>query len=194
DRFGTKSDAEEIRKQFSRILRMLARFGTCSSERDHAAAMSEIRDLRSQINENFTTLASQMDSVQFEFGNARGRELDIIERENVQRAQLALRSIFVLELSLSRYRDLMETESELTPDQREALSLFLHRYSISLANTAAAEPDVQIAPTQLDDSTHGLRRAFQEHDSAYSTAILDISERMLASLSLSTNTNKTAER
>ena len=194
DRFGTKSDAEEIRKQFSRILRMLARFGICSSDSDHAAVMSEIQDLRSQINENFTTLASQMDSVQFEFGHTRSRELDIIERENVQRAQPALRSIFVLELSLSRYRDLMETESELTPEQREALSLFLHRYSSSLANTAAAEPDVQIAPGQLDDSAQRLRRTFQEHDSAYSTAILDISERMLASLSLLTNTNRTAER
>jgi multidrug resistance protein MdtO len=194
DRFGTKSDAEQIRKQFSRILRMLVRFGLGSSERDHAVAMSEIRDLRSQINDNFTTLASQMDSVQFEFGYTHGRALDIIERENVQRAQPALRSIFVLELSLSRYRDLMETESELTLEQGEALNLFLHRYSSSLTNTAAAKPDAQIAPTQLDDSTQRLRRAFQEHDSAYSAAILDISERMIASLSLLRNTIGTVGR
>jgi multidrug resistance protein MdtO len=194
DRFGTKSDAEEIRKQFSRILRMLARFGICSSERDHVASMSEIRDLRSQINDNFTTLASQMDSVQFEFGYARGRELDIIERENVQRAQPALRSIFVLELSLLRYRASMETESELTLEQGEALNLFLQRYSSSLTNTAEAKLDVQSGPTLLDDCAQRLRRAFQEHDLAYSAAILDISERMLGSLSLLRNTIGTVGR
>ena len=115
---------------------------------------------------------------------------DIIERENVQRAQPALRSIFVLELSLLRYRASMETESELTLEQGEALNLFLQRYSSSLTNTVDAKLDAESSPTLLDASAQRLRRAFQRHDSAYSAAILDISERMIASLSLLRNTKE----
>jgi hypothetical protein len=72
--------------------------------------------------------------------------------------------------------------------------LFLHRYSNSLTNTGEAKLEGQTSPTPLDDSAQRLRSAFQGHDSAYSAAILDISERMLASLSSLTNTIRTVGR
>jgi hypothetical protein len=88
----------------------------------------------------------------------------------------------------------MESESGLTREQGEALDLFLRRFSSSLTDAAEAKPVPQISPTPVDDSAQRLRRAFEEHGSTYSAAILDISARMLASLRLLTDTTRTLEK
>ena len=60
DRFGTKSDAEQLQKLLVRNVRMLAQLGVCPVVRDRAIAVSQISRLRSQINDNFASLESQI--------------------------------------------------------------------------------------------------------------------------------------
>jgi hypothetical protein len=68
DRFGARSDAEQTRKLFTHTLPMLARLGFSSIQRDTDKAFPEMQRLRSLINDSFTSLASQMDTAQFEIG------------------------------------------------------------------------------------------------------------------------------
>ena len=88
----------------------------------------------------------------------------------------------------------MERGSGLTGEQEEALDLFLRRFSSGLTDAAEAKPEPQTSPTPVADSAQRLRRAFEDHDSTYSAAILDISVRMLASLRLLTDTTRTVEK
>jgi len=183
DRFGTKSDVEAVRKQFSQILRLLARLAVCSTEHDRSGVMPEFQRLNSQINDSFINIASLWDSVQFELGYRPNHEKDIIERKSMQRAHPFLRWIYVLELSLVGYRDRMGNESALTQQQNEVLNLFLQDYSNSLTNMAAwREHKSQGAPAPIDDIAQRLQQAFQEHISSYSPSVLDICERMVIAL------------
>ena len=93
DRFGTKSDEEQLQKLLVRNVRMLAQLGVCPVVRGKGIAASQISRLRSQINDNFASLESQMDAVRFEFEFRHRREEDVAECERIQRAQPALRSI-----------------------------------------------------------------------------------------------------
>jgi hypothetical protein len=83
---------------------MLAQLGVCPVVRDRAIAVSQISRLRSQINDNFASLESRTDTVRFEFEFRHRREEDVAEWERIQRAQPALRSIYLLELGLLSHR------------------------------------------------------------------------------------------
>ena len=84
DRFGTKSDTEQLQKLLVRNVRMLAQLGVCPVVRDRAIAVSQIRRLRIQINDNFATLESQSDAARFEFEFRHRREEDIPECERIR--------------------------------------------------------------------------------------------------------------
>jgi multidrug resistance protein MdtO len=185
DRYGTKSDADQLRKLLVRNVRMLAQLGVCPVVPGGGIAATSISRLRSQINDNFASLESLMDAVRFEFEFRRRREGEIVECARIQRAQPALRSIFLLELSLLSHRGRQEIDSELTQGQRQVLDRFLNEYSGQLAHIAAWIADEEEAPRRIsDDSIEQLQRTFEEQRSRNSQAIADICQKMVSSLAV----------
>ncbi len=172
DRFGTKSDVEQLQKLLVRNVRMLAQLG--GVVRDRAIAVSQISRLRSQINDSFASLESQTDAARFEFEFRHRREAEVVECERIQRAQPALRSIFLLELSLLSHRG---------QDQNQALDHFLNEYSDELMHTAAWIAHEEDAPARItDDSIRPLQQSFEDHSTPNSQAVTDICQKMVASL------------
>ncbi|HTW45041.1 MAG TPA: FUSC family protein [Acidobacteriaceae bacterium] len=185
DRFGAKSDAEQLQKLLVRNVRMLAQLGVCPVVRGRGIAASPISRLRSQINDNFASLESQTDTVRFEFEFRHRREGDIAECERIQRAQPALRSIYLLELTLLSLRGRREIGSELTQNQNQALSHFLKDYSDELMHIAAWIADEEEAPAGIsDDSLRQLQQTFEDHSFPSAQDITDICQKMVSSLLL----------
>jgi multidrug resistance protein MdtO len=183
DRFGAKSDAAQLQKLLVRNVRMLAQLGVCPVVRDRAIAVSQIIRLRSQINDNFASLESQTDAARFEFEFRHRREEDVAEWERIQRAQPALRSIFLLELSLISHRERREIDSELTQHQNQALDHFLNEYSDELMHIAAGIAHEEDTPARItDDSIRPLQQPFEDQGSPNSQAITDICQKMASSL------------
>lgn len=98
DSFWTRQAGNEMQALFERNLRTLAQLTGAMAQRDSVKAMPQIRILRSQINEIFNTLASQMDAVLFEFSPRHEQYLS--EREVIRCKVPILRSIYVHELEL----------------------------------------------------------------------------------------------
>jgi multidrug resistance protein MdtO len=183
NRLGTKSDAEQLQKLLVRNVRMLAQLGVCPVVRDRAIAVSQLRRLRTQINDNFASLESQTDAARFEFEFRLQREEDVDECERIERAQPALRSIFLLELSLLSHRGRREVDSELTQNQNEALDHFLNEYSDELMHIAAWIAHEEDTPARITDgSIRLLEQSFEDHSSPNSQAITDICQKMISSL------------
>src|SRR6202008_3030216 len=111
-------------------------------------------------------LTSQMDTVQFEFEFRHRREEDVAEWERIERAQPALCSIYLLELSLLSHRGRREIGSELTRRQNHALDHFLNEYSDQLMHVAAWIGDDENAPVGIsDDAIRLLQQAFEGRSS-----------------------------
>ena len=188
DRFGTKSDAEQMQNLLVRNIQMLAQLGVCPVVRDRAIALSQISRLRSQINDNFASLESQVDAARFEFGFRHRREDDVAEWERIRRAQPELRSIFLLELSLLLHRERRDFDSELTKQQNQALDYFLNEYSDELMHIAAWIAHEEIAPACItDNSFRRFQQIFQVQTSRNSEAITDICQKMVFSLQVLRN-------
>ena len=183
DRLGTKSDAEQLQKLLVRNVRMLAQLAVCPVLSDRAIAVSQLRRLRTQINDNFASLESQADAVRFEFEFRHRREEDVVECDRIERAQPALRSVYLLELSLLSHRGRREIDSVLTLHQNQALDHFLNEYSDGLTHIAAWLAQEGDAPAHIsDDSIRLLQQRFEDHSSPNSQAILDICQKMVSSL------------
>jgi multidrug resistance protein MdtO len=188
NRFGAKSDAEQLPKLLVRNVRMLARLGVCPVVRDRALAVSQISRLRSEINDNFASLESLTEAARFEFEFRHRREQDVVEYERIQRAQPALRSIYLLQLSLLSRRGRREIDSELDPQQNQALDHFLNEYSDELMHIAAWIAHEEDAPARItDDSVRRLQQTFEDHSSPNSQAITDMCQNMVSSLLLLRN-------
>jgi multidrug resistance protein MdtO len=188
DRFGTKSDKEQLQKLLVRNVRMLAQLGVCPVIRDRAIAVSQISRLRTQINDSFAGLESQTDAARFEFEFRHRREKDVAECDRIQRAQPALRSIYLLELSLLSHRGRREIDSQLTRQQNQALDHFLSEYSDELMHIAAWIAHEEDVPVRLsDDSIRLLQQTFEDPSSPNSRAITDICQKMISSLLLVRN-------
>ena len=183
DRFGTKSDAEQLQKLLVRNVRMLAQLGVCPVVRGSAIAVSQIIRLRSQINDNFASLESQTDTARFEFEFRHRREEDVAEWERIQRAQPSLRSIYLLELSLISHRERRKIDSELTQHQNQALDHFLNEFSDQLMHIAAWIAREEDAPARIThDSIRLLQQSFEDRSSPNSQAVADICQKMVSSL------------
>ena len=166
-----------------RNVRMLAQLAVCPVVGERATAVSQFSRLRSQINDNFATLESQTDVARFEFEFRHQREQEVAECGRIQQAQPALRSIYLLELSLLSHR--RRPESELTQQQNQALEHFLNEYSDELTHIAAWIAHQEAVPAGItDESIQLLEQAFEEHSSPNSQAITDICQKMVASLLL----------
>ena len=183
DRCGTKSDAEQLQKLLVRNIRMLAQLAACPVVRGKGIAASGISRLRSQINDNFASLESLTDAVRFEFGFRHRRENEIAECDRIQRAQPALRSIYLLEVTLLSHRGRTEIDFELTQQQNQALNHFLSEYSDELTHIAAWIAHEDDAPARItDDFIRLLEQTFENSDSPESLAITDICQKMVPSL------------
>jgi multidrug resistance protein MdtO len=190
DRFGAKSDAEQLSKLLVRNVRMLAELAVCPMAREKGGAVSLLSRLRIQINDNFAALTSQIDSAQFESEFRHRREEDLAECEQIQRAQPALRSIYLLELSLLSHRGRPEAVSELNQHQNQALDHFLSEYSGELLHIAGSigQQEKVAAPAGVrDDSARSLQQRLEEHSSPNALAVADICQKMVSSLLLLQN-------
>jgi multidrug resistance protein MdtO len=173
NRFGTKSDVELLQKLLVRNVQMLAQLG----------GVSQVRRLPSQINDNFASLESQGDAVRFESTFRHRREEMVAECDRIERSLPALRSIYILELSLLSHRRRREIGSALSQQQDEGLDHFLKEYSDELKHIAAWIAQEEDAPGRLtDDSIRLLQQAFEDHTSPNSRAIVDICRKMVSSL------------
>ena len=183
DRFGTKSDAEQLQKLTVRIVRLLAQLAVNPVARGRGIAAAEISRLRSQINDSFASLESQVDAARFESEFRHRNEEGMAECERIQRAQPALRSVYLLELSLITHRGRQEIDCELTQDQTQALDDFLQKYSEELLHTAAWIAHEEDAPPHIDsDSMMRLQQNVAERSFPHSRAIADICQNMVSSL------------
>ena len=183
ERFGAKSDQDQLQKLLVRNIRMLAELGVCPVIRDKTLAISQVGRLRGQINDNFASLESQADPVHFEFEFRRQLQEDVAERDRIQRARPALRSIYLLELSLLSHRGRREIGSELTEPQNRALDQFLNEYGARLMHIAAWIAREEDAPPPIsDESLRLLQPSFEDYRSSNSQAIIDICQKMISSL------------
>jgi multidrug resistance protein MdtO len=183
DRITAKSDVEQLQKLLVRNVRLVAQLVASPVVRDGAAAVSQIRRLPSQINDSFAGLESQTDAVRFEFAFRHQREGDIAMSEQIERAQPALRSIYLLELSLLSHRGRRESDSELTQQQNEALDRFLKEYSDGLMQIAGWIAREEDTPARLsDDLVRLLQQSFEGSRSPNLWAITDICQKMVSSL------------
>jgi multidrug resistance protein MdtO len=183
DRYGTKSDKEQLKKLLVGNVRMLAQLGVCPVVGGKAITTSEMNRLRNQINENFASMESQIDTARFEF-EFRGRSAkDFGECERIQRVQPELRSIYLLELSLHSHRGRWDIDSELTQKQTQALDRFLNEYSDELIHVAGLNAHQEKEPARInDDSIRLLHRTIEGQGSANWQAITDICQKMFFSL------------
>lgn len=183
DRFGAKSDAEQLQKLLVRNVRMLAQLAVCPVVRGRGIALSPISRLRSEINDNFASQESQTDAVRFEFEFRHRREEDFAECQRIQRVQPELRSIYLLELSLLAHRGRLD--SELTQHQNRALDQFLNEYSDDLKHIAAWIAREEGPPASAGhDSIQQLQRSFEDHTSPSRQAIVDICQKMVSSYAM----------
>ena len=183
DRFGTKSDEEQLRKLLVQNVRMLAEFTVSAVAWRAAIAASQFSRLRSQINDNFASMESETDAVRFEFEFRSRRARDVGECKQIQRAQPALRSIYLLELSLHSYRARRDKDSSLAQQQVQALDSFLKAYSDDLMYIAAWIAHEENAPVRIDDdSIRQLLRTFESDMPPGSRVIIDICQKMTSSL------------
>jgi multidrug resistance protein MdtO len=188
DRFGAKSDAEQLQKLLVRNVRMLAQLGVCSVVPDRAIGVSQITRLRSQINDNFASLESQVDAARFEFEFRHRRREDVAEYKRIQTAQPALRSIYLLQLSLLSHRGRREVDSELTQNQNQALDYFINEYGNRLMHVAAWIAHQEDAPARIaNNSIRLLQQSFADPSSPNSQRIADICEKLVSSLHMLRN-------
>jgi len=181
DRFGTKSDAEQLKNLLVQNVRMLAQLVASPRTPHEAIADSQIRRLRSQINESFASLESQTDAVRFEFEFRRRGEEDIAQCRRIKKVQPALRSIYLLELSLLSHRGRREVDSQLTEEQDRALCKLLHEVSNRLMHVAAWIAQEEGPPPIDDDFLRLFEKPFENHGSPDSRAIDVICQKMIAS-------------
>jgi len=185
DRFGTRSDAEQLHTLLVKNIQMLSQLAIYPVGGNGDNAASHFARLQTQINDNFSALASQSDTVQFEFEFQGRRKDEVADQDRIQKAQPVLRCIYVLELSLLSHRGRRDVRPQLTERQNQALDGFLTDYSSALlrisAGIAHEEP---AAPSRLADSSQLLGQAFEEHTSPRTQAITDICSKMASSLLL----------
>jgi multidrug resistance protein MdtO len=187
DRFGTKSDAEQLQKLLVRTVRMLAQLMT-SPMGHEAAAVIQNRRLRNQINDSFATLESQIDAARFEFEFHGRGQAAVAECSRIQRVLPWLRSIYLLKLALNSHRVRREIDFEFTHEQNEALEHFLSESGDKLMHIAAwlAREEGPPAPYG-DDSARLVRKAFEGNPSPKAQVVDDICQKMGASFVTLTN-------
>ncbi len=102
ERFFPRSAGDEMVRIFVVNLRLLADFSSSSPRPNNPADILKIRRQRDEISRRFGEVIAQSDAVPFESGPSRAR--DMAARDRIRRWQASLRSFYVLEVPLVRFR------------------------------------------------------------------------------------------
>ena len=102
ERFFPHSAADEMVRIFVVNLRLLADFSSSSPRANNPADILKIRRQREEIYRRFGEVTAQSDAVPFETGPSRAR--DMAARDRIRRWQASLRSFYLLEVPLVRFR------------------------------------------------------------------------------------------
>lgn len=102
DQLWSQHAGDEMKRIFVESFRLLARLTRGTATEDLRLAIEETSELRAIINARLDTVRALADSVLFEFGDHRRRDLAM--RAVVRQLQPQLRTLFVLRIALLKYR------------------------------------------------------------------------------------------
>ncbi len=102
ERFFPRSAGDEMVRIFVVNLRLLADFSASSPRANNPADILKIRRQRDEIYRHFGEVSAQSDAVPFETGASRAG--DMAARDRIRRWQASLRSFYLLEIPLVRFR------------------------------------------------------------------------------------------
>jgi multidrug resistance protein MdtO len=102
ERSFPRSATDEMARIFVVNLRLLADFSSSSPHANKPADILKIRRQREEIYRRFGEVTAQSDAVPFETGPSRAR--DMAARDRIRRWQASLRSFYLLEVPLVRFR------------------------------------------------------------------------------------------
>jgi len=102
ERLFPRSAADQMVRIFVVNLRLLADFSSSSPRANNPADILKIRRQREEIYRHFGEVSAQSDAVPFETGPSRAR--DMAARDRIRRWQASLRSFYLLEVPLVRFR------------------------------------------------------------------------------------------
>jgi multidrug resistance protein MdtO len=102
ERFFPRSATDEMARIFVVNLRLLVDFSSSSPGANTPADILKIRRQREEIYRRFGEVTAQSDAVPFETGPSRAR--DMAARDRIRRWQASLRSFYLLEVPLVRFR------------------------------------------------------------------------------------------
>jgi multidrug resistance protein MdtO len=178
EQFWPIGAAQQMLEIFTANLQMIARLAVIATgHRDRAAVIREIRQIRDKVNNDFAAVNAQADVVHFEFGSRRSAQL--IMRQHILKWQPTLRTLFLLQLAVLRYRlesSIDESASEIANAQ--------HKFDNSLAATLNAMMSYLEFGTRTQSGAD-LLAAYQELERAIREGHADVPTRAYAILALS---------
>jgi multidrug resistance protein MdtO len=160
DRVGGVSAVVEMTKTFVSNFRLLAQFTIEPLSDNLGVAVKQANSLRENINNNFDSSRSAADGVKLEFGSSRKR--DLAWREKIVRWQLQVRSIFLLQAVLWKFRAQLEG-FELPALVREAQRHFDNQSAAALQAFAnRMEGKVPSQPPDLHEALERLEQTIRD--------------------------------
>jgi multidrug resistance protein MdtO len=164
DRMWSKNAVDEMKVIFARDLEMFAELTDQLLVEDRNQAVKRIRQLRDQINAGFQAVNAQADAVLFEFGPSRQQKLR--EREDIRRWQPPLRTLLLVQITLSQYR-MQNPLKDLSPAMAEAHIQFYKDVARVMRVMAAevggkfteAAPQIQASAANLERE---IRKSYEE--------------------------------
>jgi multidrug resistance protein MdtO len=122
DRLWPVTATGEMRREFVGTLRNMGRFADLIGEENREATGAQIAKLRETINAGFANTHTNADSIKFEFGPEREKNLAL--RDNFLRWASAGRALYLLELSLGRALDYQSATHPVTSSRIAARRAF----------------------------------------------------------------------
>lgn len=175
DRLWVKAAVNEMQAIFAHNLELLAQLAQQLLEDDAGKALSQIRKLRDQINQNFSAVNAQADAVIFEFGPSRQRKLRI--RNQITHWQPRLRTLLLVQITLVQYR-LLSPPADLPAFVIEAEGAFDQAVSDALQSLAdefngkpaSGQVDLRAVQARLEDA---VRQHYADIRSPISASVRD---------------------
>lgn len=174
ERLFPRSAADEMVRIFAVNLRLLAALVTSAARVEDPASILKIRRQREEIYRHFGEVIAQSDAVPFQTGPRRPG--DMAARDRIRRWQASLRSFYLLEAPLLRFRISASIDSRSRPfpafesDFHLECSRIFLQMAESLENQMAtrihhAEPVASLL-SHIDSSAAKIEAAFSERERA----------------------------
>ncbi len=176
DRLWVRNAVDEMESIFAHNLELLAELAQQLMEEDRVKALSRIRKLRDEINQNFSAVNAQADAVIFEFGSSRRHKLEI--RDRISHWQPRLRTLLLVQITLVQYRlpkppkDLPDLITAAQRGFDQAVSDMLHVLAQEVNHKPVSAPvDLRAAQARLE---HEIRQHFERLGSPLSGRAHDV--------------------